>query len=159
VPASNKPQGAQNKTVQQQAQLSGQGKPLLPPKPPGAAGPKVPKIGAKPNKPDTSFTKPLAQSEKTYCLTEAEVYMPCLDCGIPEFIKNQDGSPQFRPCACFSVLKKDESGKPFKFVSVLKKDDGSFTMNFSPSADPESVKAFLLTLKASLLVKRKFGDF
>jgi hypothetical protein len=153
VPASNAPAAAAAK----QAQASAQGKMA---KPPGAArapgstiqGPKAPKA-AKPMAPS-----PLKMSEKIYVLTESEVYTPCQECGKSEFVKGEDGNPNFSPCACFSVMRKDESGKPFKFVSVLKKNNGSFEMNFSPSADPDSVKAFLLTLKASLLVKRRFGN-
>lgn len=161
TPASNQPKAAQAKTAQKQAQTSAEGKPLLPPAPPGARGPKMTPTSAKPNKAVSAFTKPqpLANSEKSYILSESEIYTPCPDCGKSEFIKSEDGSPKFNPCACFSVMKKDELGKPFKFVTVLKKNDGSFTMNFSPEADSEAVKAFLLTLKASLLVKRKFGDF
>jgi hypothetical protein len=76
---------------------------------------------------------------------------------VPEFKKNEEGVPVFNPCACFSVMKKDENGNPYKFVEVIKKSDtNNWDLKFHENADPEAVKVFLLTLKAHLLVKKKF---
>lgn len=83
-------------------------------------------------------------------LTEKELYTDCEHCGTPQFAKTESG-PKYEPCACFMVTKSE------KFVT-LKKSDSGYTLEFNPKSDPESVKAFLLALKAKLLVTKKFGD-
>jgi hypothetical protein len=148
VPASKNPAAAAAK----QSQASARGRVAVP-HTPGAQMPKNP--AAKPAAP-----KPpgMIKSERGHVVTASEVYTPCSDCGKPEFIRGSDGTPQFSPCACFSAMQKDEEGRPTKFVTVLKKDDGTMSLHFSPTADRDSVKALLLTLKASLLLRKKYGD-
>lgn len=161
VPAGNAPAASAAK----QAQSSAKGG-YKPPHTPGAQMPKnptaKPKTAAAPkpagevNKSDYFKTK-LKKNEK-YTTTENELYKSkCPHCQVPEFKKSEDGTPIFNPCACFSVMKKDEEGNPYKFVEVIKKSETNvWDLKFHPNADPESVKVFLLTLKAHLLVKRKF---
>jgi hypothetical protein len=161
VPASNNPAASAAK----QAQSSAKGN-YTPPKTPGAKMPKnptaKPKATAAP-KPAGSviksdyFKSKLNKSEK-YTTTEEELYKShCPHCLVPEFKKDKDGNPAFNPCACFSVMKKDEEGNPYKFVEVIKKtENGVWDLKFHPNADEDAVKVFLLTLKAHLLVKRKF---
>jgi len=134
-----------------QSQMSGKGK-IKPPHTPGA--PKPPSM----NKSDY-FRSKLGKSEPMRSTaTEEQLYKSaCSQCGVPEFVKGQDGNPQFQPCACFLVMKKDEEGNPSKFVKVLRKSDGSYGMEFAKGADPEIVKLFLLTLKSRLLIKKNHG--
>jgi hypothetical protein len=154
IAASNAPAAAAAK----QAQASARGGVSMP-HTPGAAMP----VNAA-AKPKATLAGPpkvpgMTKSEnRCHVVTEQEVYTPCSDCGKPEFTKGADGTPQFDPCACFSVMRKDEDGRPMKFVSVLKKNDGKLSLNFSPKADLDAIKAFLLTLKASLLIRKKHGD-
>lgn len=161
VPAGNNPAASAAK----QAQSSAKGG-YKPPHTPGVAMPKnptaKPKAAAAPKpagavKKSDYFKSKLGKSEK-YTTTEEELYKSkCPHCEVPEFKKGENGIPIFNPCACFSVMKKNEEGKPYKFVEVIKKtESGLWDLKFHPNADPESVKVFLLTLKAHLLVKRKF---
>lgn len=173
VPPGNNPAGAAAK----QAQASARGS-YTPPKTPGAPKPQnptsKPKAAMAPkanqgaaqdaaakaasvNK--NEYFKAKIKKKETYTATEDELYKSkCPHCNVPEFKKSETGSPEFNPCACFSVMKKDEEGQPYKFVNVIKKSEtGNFELKFHKSADPDSVKVFLLTLKAHLLVKRKFN--
>jgi hypothetical protein len=173
VPASNNPASAAAK----QAQSSARGS-YTPPKTPGASKPQNPTLKPKAaqapkaaqgsaqdaaakaaavNK--NEYFKAKIKKKETYTVTESELYKSkCPHCNVAEFKKSETGSPEFNPCACFSVMKKDEEGNPYKFVSVIKKSDtGNFELKFHKNADPDSIKVFLLTLKAHLLVKRKFN--
>lgn len=161
VPPGNSPAQAAAK----QAQSSARGT-YTPPKTPGAAMPKNPASAGKvpqANKPagqvqkSDYFKSKLTKSEK-YTATEGELYKSkCPHCNVAEFKKNEEGNPVFNPCACFAVMKRDDEGKPYKFVEVMKKSEtGNFELKFHQNADPDAVKVFLLTLKAHLLVKRKF---
>jgi hypothetical protein len=149
VPPSKNPAGAAAK----QAQQSAKGK-MATPKPPkpaaGSLGPKPPKVGAMTK--NEYFKKKLSKSE----VTESELYSHCEICGTSQFKKTEKG-PEFSPCACFSVVKKDEEGNSKKFVNVLRKSDGKFDLEFSPESDPETVKLFLLSMKARLLIKKNHG--
>jgi hypothetical protein len=172
IPASNNPAASAAK----QAQSSARGG-YKPPKTPGAAMPKnptakpkvppAPKAPAAPKAPGMAkgeyFKKilsnaPVKKTEKVWATTEEQLYKTeCRECGKPEFVKGNDGQPKFTPCACFLVLKKDEEGRPYRFVQPIKKSDGSFDLKFAADADPEVVKMFLLTMKARLLLKKKHG--
>jgi hypothetical protein len=160
VPASNAPAAAAAK----QAQQAGKG--VV--KPPKMAGmPKMPNPMAAPKQPKAPgmmkgndyFRSKLGKSEELYAhATEEQLYKStCQNCGVPEFVKGDDGNPKYNPCACFLITKKDEEGKPNNFVKLLRKNDGSYGLEFMKGADPETVKLFLLTLKARLLIKRKHG--
>lgn len=161
VPAGQNPAGAAAK----QAQASSKGS-YHPPKTPGTSMPKnptaKPKTAAAPKpagavQKSDYFKSKLGKSEK-YTTTEDELYKSkCPHCHVPEFKKSEDGIPVFNPCACFSVMKKDEEGNPYKFVEVIKKSNtNDWELKFHKDANPDSVKVFLLTLKAHLLVKKKF---
>jgi hypothetical protein len=155
VPPSNAPAQAAAKQAQSQADASGTGG-YKPPKTPGAVQPKNPTM----QKNDyfrNKLSAPVAKSIKAHATEEQLYKSACPNCGVPEFKKDKDGNPVFNPCACFLVMKKDEEGKQYKFVQVLKKADGGFNLAFAKDADPEVVKLFLLTLKSALLIKRKFG--
>jgi hypothetical protein len=91
------------------------------------------------------------KSEKTFIVTEQEIYRPCLECGIPEFVKSEDG-PRFKPCACFL---HETRGKD-KFVELIKDEAGHTRLKFSKNADPEAQRMFVLLLKASLLAGKNF---
>lgn len=150
VPPSNNPAGAAAK----QAQQSAKGKvatPKQPKAPAGSLGPKPPKVGAM-TKSGDYFRSKLGKSE----VTEDQLYSHCEICGKPQFTKNNKG-PEFSPCACFSVVKSDEEGNTKNFVKVLKKSEGKFELQFSNDSDPETVKLFLLSLKARLLIKKNHG--
>jgi hypothetical protein len=150
VPQSKNPQAAAAK----QAQASGQGKVAVPsiPKP---QGPKMPAM-----KSEGYFRKKLNKSSISKSIkavaTSQELFKStCFDCGRPEFSKDESGKPKFTPCACFKVLNKNEKGQPYKFVEAIQKNDGTFSLQFAPDADPETVKLFLLTLKTKLLLKKR----
>ncbi len=104
-----------------------------------------------PKIPQAPKIKPMGKSEKRseLKLSETELYTNCEHCGTPQFSKTAHG-PEYAPCACFMVTKTE------KFVT-LKKSDTGYTLDFDPKADPESVRAFLLALKAKLLVTKRFG--
>ena len=151
VPPGNNPAAQAAK----QSQQSGMGKMPVPGKPKAPSmAPKTPGM----NKSDY-FRSKLGKSEPIRTsATEEQLYKSaCSQCGVPEFVKDQDGNPKFQPCACFLVMKKDAEGNPAKFVKVLRKSSGSYSMEFAKGADPEVVKLFLLTLKSKLLIKKKFG--
>jgi hypothetical protein len=160
IPPSNAPAQAQAKQGQQQAQTSGTGG-YKPPHTPGAVQPKNPAAQKQQVAKSDYFRSKLGKSEQSAIrsvATEQQLYKSeCPNCGVPEFIKDKDGNPKFNPCACFLVMQKDEEGKPYKFVQVLKKSDGNFNLAFAKDADPDTVKLFLLTLKSAILIKRKFG--
>lgn len=90
-------------------------------------------------------------------VSKSELFANCIHCGVPEFTTGSNGQPTFKPCACFSVVNKDENDKPCEFVTLQKNQDGTFGLKFDPKADQDTVKAFLLTLKAKLLLQKKFG--
>lgn len=96
----------------------------------------------------------IRKSEEAH-VSESELYRSCEHCGKPEFSRAPDG-PRFTPCACFVALTKDEEGRPQHFVALRKSGDG-YRLTFDPSADPDSVRAFLLLMKTRLLVKKRFG--
>jgi hypothetical protein len=149
VPAGNNPQASAAK----QAQMSGTGG-YKPPQTPGAMKPKNPTM--KPNMTKSDYFR--SKLGKTEIATEEMLFKStCPECGKPEFVKGEDGNPEFTPCACFRVLKKDEEGHPAKFVHAIRKSDGTYGLEFDKDADPEAVKMFLLTLKARLLIKKNHG--
>ena len=94
------------------------------------------------------------KSERFYNVSASEIYANCEQCGRPEFTTGVNGAPVFNPCACFRVMVKDENDKPYKFVILAKKEDGSFSLKFNPTADKDAIKAFLLTLKSKLLERK-----
>ena len=98
-------------------------------------------------------TKPVQKSEKAI-VTSEELHNPCPHCGKAEFKKSEDGTQVFSPCACFQV--EQDSATPF--VQVKKHENGPYELEFSPTADPDSVKAFLLTLKARLMISKKLNN-
>jgi len=151
IPPSNAPAQAAAKQASAQADASGTGG-YKPPKTPGAVQPKNPTMQK-----DEYFRNKLGKSVISHATEEQLYKSACQNCGVAEFVKDKDGNPKFQPCACFLVMKKDEEGKPYKFVQVMKKSDGNFSLAFAKGADPEVVKLFLLTLKSALLIKRKFG--
>jgi hypothetical protein len=163
VPASNAPGAAAAKQATQASKgiikppkLAGTSKPansqMKPKMPSSAKPPPVAKSG-------DYFRSKLGKNEVLQAhATEEQLYKSaCQNCGVAEFVRGEDGHPRYNPCACFLVTKKDEEGRPQKFVKILKKNDGAFDLEFIRGADPETVKLFLLTLKARLLIKRKHG--
>ena len=142
---------------------------------PGIQGPRNPGVSSIRNEGVKSVSKPVQKpvqlptkkadypadgtekSEKFYSVSTEEMFTHCEHCGKPEFATGSDGSPVFTPCACFRVMRKDENEKPYKFVAISKKEDGSFALKFNPTADPEAIHAFLLTLKSRLLINKRFG--
>jgi hypothetical protein len=99
--------------------------------------------------------KATVKSERSFKLNPDEIYSPCPQCGIPEFVKSEDGKPKFRPCACFrSEVVGDDGRTPKHFVELTKDEGGQFHLTFDRSADKDSVRTFLLLLKASLLAKK-----
>lgn len=146
VQASKNPAGAAAK----QAQASAKGLSTAPKAPQGPKMPSAPKSPAA-----TPKVPGIAKSEPKYMVTEAELYSKCSDCGQAEFSPDSHGTPQFNPCACFAVMKN--SNKQQQFVTVLKKSDGGFNLIFNPKSEQDVVKTFLLTLKANLLMKRRWG--
>lgn len=135
VASGKNPQGQAAK----QAQTAAKGASTAPK---GPKQPKMPQMAQAPKAPK------MGKSELK--LSESELYTDCEHCGTPQFKKTEHG-PQYDPCACFLVTKSE------KFVT-LKKSDRGYELQFNENADPESVKAFLLALKARLLVAKKFGD-
>lgn len=170
VMPSNNPAAAQKQTMASSKGL--QSGPKLPgaPKmktpgstvqgPKGPAGPKMTKgeyfASLKKKRVLEPLIKPNVQkSEKAYFVAKEEIYHECDFCGMPEFSKNTKGEPELSPCACFSVMAKSESGRPIKFAKVSKTEDGNFKLSFHKSVDAESTRAFLLTLKAKLLLSKQ----
>lgn len=154
VPAGKQP--AQAAAKQAQAAARGQqAKPPTAPKPPAnpikIAGPKPPKSpGAL--KSEEYFgklrKKPTAKSERAFHVTEQEMMQPCEHCGTPQFTKKFD-KVAYAPCACFRITLNDRG-----FLSLEKKEQG-YSLRFAKNADPETVRAFLLTLKAKLLLAKR----
>jgi hypothetical protein len=95
------------------------------------------------------------KSEKSFLVTDEEIYSPCLTCGEPEFKKSETG-PRFAPCACFASETVADDGQPKKFVELVKGQDGKQRVVFAKDSDPESQRMFLLLLKASLLAGKRF---
>jgi hypothetical protein len=119
-----------------QAQASARGKQPLP------KIPKQAKVGA------NMAMKAEAQSAtlSKVSVTDLEAFAPCQHCGKSQF-KRSDGS--FDPCLCFAVEKG--SSEPF---AKLVKTAAGYSVEFRPDADPESTRAFLLTLKLGLLARK-----
>lgn len=92
--------------------------------------------------------KPVAKAEKSFHVTEQEIMEPCEHCGTPEFTMRGE-NPVYTPCACFRITLSER-----RFVSLEKKESG-YSIKFAKNSDPETVKAFLLTLKAKLLLAKK----
>ena len=92
---------------------------------------------------------PTKKSE-SIVVTSEQLNRKCAHCGTSEFKKSEDGKMVFAPCACFQVEENSE----VPFVQVKKSENGAFELEFSPKADPESIRAFLLTLKARLMINR-----
>lgn len=95
------------------------------------------------------------KNERVYQVPGEEIYSPCEHCGKPEFTKTEDG-PKYAPCHCFRITLKNDDGKPTSFVKLSKTQNG-YNLTFDPDADPDSVRAFLLTMKATLLTQKKLG--
>ncbi|MGH7240771.1 MAG: hypothetical protein ACREGB_00565, partial [Candidatus Saccharimonadales bacterium] len=96
----------------------------------------------------------MGKSEALYLIEGREIYKNCMHCGQPEFTKSEDGHPQFKPCICF--LQPGDSDRT-EFLDVIEKTDAGYVIKFDANADADSVKAFLLTLKTKLLLKKRFG--
>lgn len=87
--------------------------------------------------------------EQEYHMSDAEIYTPCVHCGVPEFQKTESG-PKYKPCACFYITLKNEDGHPASFVRLTKKVTGGYALSFGKDAEPDVREAFLATLKACL---------
>jgi hypothetical protein len=98
----------------------------------------------------------ISKKEKVV-LGHDDIFNPCVHCGVSEFNKDNQGKVSFKPCACFQVEKSERKDKE-EFVTIKKSDKDSYELSFASDADPESVKAFLLTLKARLLVEKKLNQ-
>ena len=140
VGMTNNPAGAAAK----QAQASSRGMSASPKMP-------MPKVTSGLPKP------PTMKSERKYAVSNEEIYAPCEYCGLPEF-KKSEGGPVYSPCHCFRITLKNEEGQPQSFVKLSKTTTG-YNLSFAEGADPDSVKAFLLTLKAQLLTQKKLGRY
>ena len=99
-------------------------------------------------------SKSQVQKSEKAIVTSEELHNPCPHCGKAEFKKSEDGTQVFSPCACFQV--EQESATPF--VQVKKHENGPYELEFSPTADPDSIRAFLLTLKARLMISKKLNN-
>lgn len=161
VGPSKNPQAAQNRQAQgamKQSIASGMGKQTAPaagsvnkpiPKAPHMVSTK-PKMAMKSEAADLSVKK-----AEEYSVSEAELGEQCEHCGTPQFINSSTGL-LFKPCACFMALTKDEEGNPINFVA-LRKTQGGYKLSFSPNADEEAKRTFLLMLKSRLLIRKRFG--
>ncbi len=101
---------------------------------------------AQPPKNDYFQNKLPGVTKSEFHVAEEQLYQPCVHCGTAEFVKSENG-PVYQPCACFMVTLRD--GGKTTFVE-LKKHEGSYSLKFSPRADKDQVRAFLLTLRARL---------
>jgi len=89
---------------------------------------------------------------KEYFITESEMFNRCVHCGVSEFVKNEDGSIKYQPCACFMVTQKSGSENDIPFVEIIRKSEsGAYQLRFNPKADADVVKAFLMTIKNKLI--------
>jgi hypothetical protein len=155
IQPNHNPQAAANKQAgqaQKQALMAAKGM-QKPPQTPGALKVQstAPKQAPKaPAQPKPLALKQVTKSEKLHFLTEEELYSPCDLCGKSEFQKTEK-EPKFSPCDCYSVLANEKD----QFVRVIAKNDNSYKIIFSESAEPDAVKAFLLTLKASLMLSKR----
>jgi hypothetical protein len=131
VPAGHNPAGQAAK----QSQRAASGKPPAMPKPP--------KMPSAPMGKSEYFKQKL---QKSYKVTEDQLYSACEHCGTAQFTKTSSG-PTYSPCACFMVTKNSN------FVS-LTKNENSYSLTFNQNANQESIKAFLLALKSRLLMAK-----
>ena len=113
--------------------MSGQGKQMAPKMPKQQ---KMPGMSMKSEETHDNLRK--------FSVSETEVNTPCEHCGKAQF-KND----QFDPCLCFQVEKNSKE----PFVKLVKSAEGT-KLEFRPDADPESVRAFLLTLKLGLIANK-----
>lgn len=88
-----------------------------------------------------------------YTLSKEEVYNKCPFCQTKMFTEVA-GKPQFTPCMCYTALTKTDDGKEVWFVKISKLEKGGYNLKFNSKVDPESIKAFLVTLKTRLLSKK-----
>ncbi len=124
---------------------SGPGEPAKPSKKPQV------KINQQANKQQDFKAKDIAKTEyfreklttlkksNQYFVVEKNLYTKCRQCGVPNFTKGESG-PTAKPCACFV----DAFSTPF--ISNLAKSGNGYTLQFSNSADVESIEAFIMTL-------------
>lgn len=96
----------------------------------------------------------VTKKESHIHMDEHELYTPCIHCGVPEFQKNEDGQPKYKPCACFMVTLMSEEGNDLPFVQVVRKKESGYTLSFNPKADKETVEVFIETLKNRLLERK-----
>lgn len=96
----------------------------------------------------------VTKKEHDVHIDENELYTPCIHCGIPEFQKNENGQPKYKPCACFMVTLMSEEGNNLPFVQVVKKKESGYTLSFNPKADKDTVEVFIETLKNRLLERK-----
>ena len=128
-----------------------------PSRPSGINKPELPNREQKPQSSQAYFNKLKARSRamvkaevKEYHVKESDMYTNCMHCGVPEFVKSEDG-PKYKPCACFYITLKSEEGNPVNFVQVTKKKEGGYSLIFNKNADKDTVNTFLMTLKKKLL--------
>jgi hypothetical protein len=96
------------------------------------------------------LNKVMNKSETVVTIPAEKLYHKCIHCGTSEFHKSENGQVIFKPCACFSAVEKTERfGKDF--VTVSKNENGTYNLSFAADADKDSMMAFLLTLKTTLL--------
>lgn len=117
-----------------------------------ASMPKVPKPdNIAPTKPSMGKSETYFKAKrKELTISESQLMTKCEHCGVAQFKKEND-SMSYEPCACFMITKSEN------FVSLSKNESG-YTIDFNPKADPDSVRAFLLALKAKILLTKKFGE-
>lgn len=136
-----------------QVNASAAGKQLLPtPKPPKTQSVGIKAPGGKKAviKPNVKSPTPLKTVTKNQFFLAVPIFKKnlqsaCQHCNKPQFTKEYI----FDPCACFLIEKY--SKRPF--VRLIK-NNGTFSLVFRKNADPESVIAFLRTLKFSLKVTK-----
>ena len=157
VGPSHNPQAASAK----QSQAAAKGKIALPKPPVPAATPKLTTGLVKPIAPMSKPGAPGANKfpaapkmgkSEGFHITERELFTKCEHCGKAEFKKSESG-PEFDPCSCFSIVRKNEEGQHTTFVKLSKVENG-YKLSFAKNADPDSAKAFLLLLKSHLLLKK-----
>jgi hypothetical protein len=145
-----------------QAQTKASAKGLPPAKPNVASslspsGPKAPsmKPPATPKAP-TSPKAPAMKSEIIATVSKSELFSGKTKQQLGEFTESRDGSVTYKPNIEFMAADIENTGQKTWFVDIKKNEDDSYNMTFNPKVDQDSIRAFLLAMKARLLMQKKY---
>jgi hypothetical protein len=145
-----------------QAQTKASAKGLPPAKPnisqaKSPAGPTSPSMKA-PSMPKapTSPKAPAMKSELVATVAKSELFSRKAKEQLGEFTESRDGSVTYKPNIEFMAADIENTGEKTWFVDIKKNDDDSYQMSFNPKVDQDSIKAFLLAMKARLLMQKKY---